>query len=416
LSSSDAGKKIQAESKNSVVSIRKKREIHPESLLNIPLVKMAIANPATKIIHRRVDSGWKQNGVIPISAAGFNFHKSLLCVPAKSPLSEWLQDPYGSARWFNANDHLVSSALFLVHDYLHNWAYRAIQSLRPDLGFGVTPISKKNYDVFTFCHLLTEAVAITGLDYWYLSTIQLDDILGIGTQLRQLGVNYRENLREEYLRSNLNTEIQSPSFFEKLVEFYCTGGSFLGIWTNNIERSPVASSWVKHEIDYGTLQRKYSRQWMMHLSDYRIHDNGDLSRKVPYEEKWQVDLARQVGDMLWAKVKNNEFVVPDGGIDPADAWESKRKSGWDFRFMNIDAADEKMLFNMDLWENSSEIFRYFFYQFVSTFHFHLLDKELFKLFPFLIEKRDFKLVKHLFKGQRQLAECQGEPRDIFILA
>jgi hypothetical protein len=392
------------------------REIHPESLLNIPLVQQLLMDRSCRIQTRAVDSGWHQAHSIPISVEGFNPTTSTIFVAEKSSLSSWLGDPYSSGRWYNQKDRLVQRLMFATHDYLHVWSYLMINELMPELEFGTAEITDDNFEDFAFCHLLTEAVATVGVDYWFLSTTDINSICDVGTDVKSLTANYREADHAEYERWNANFEVQSPAFLENLAEFYCKGGAFFGVFVRGLERNPKTFNWLNHEMSYGETQRAYIRQWLLHLAHRPLQNPPrQINAPVACDKPWQKNLTAELAQNLWRKVKEDEIQSPSFRFDPAATWKAPSEKGADFRFTNINRATEEELFSVAQGANSDTNFAHLFYQYVSTFEHELFDRELIKLFPFLLQKKDFGLVKHLFRGQKRLQASPAEPRDLFIL-
>ena len=143
------------------------KRLHAESLLRIPLVRQMMEDPAIRLVPRAVDAAWRYRQIAPVSVVGFNPWIKSVFYASESLFAAWLEDPYGSARAHNEDDLLVYEVLMAAHDHLHAWASLAIAALRPELRFGVGRITADKLEDHVFCHLLTEAVASGGLDYWY---------------------------------------------------------------------------------------------------------------------------------------------------------------------------------------------------------------------------------------------------------
>jgi hypothetical protein len=84
---------------------------------------------------------------------------------------------------------------------------------RPDLSFASLDGEVIDFEDLIFCHLLTEAVAVAGLDYWYLSCVELNDVVDLGTTVRNLTIPYHERQRAEVRRFCPSLEVQTPEFF-----------------------------------------------------------------------------------------------------------------------------------------------------------------------------------------------------------
>lgn len=398
------------------VPARTKREMHPESLLHIPLIKQLISDPLNKIQFRGIDANWNYKRAIPTRIGGFNPYLSTVYLPGKSSFAQWLKDPYVSGRWYNDQDTLMQEALFAVHDYLHVWSVHAINSIYPELGFGTRPITAENLEDFTFCHLLTETAATVGLDYWYLATVDLNKVCNVGTRLRGITVNYREDLVDEYRKWNVRVEVQRKEFFGDLAKFYCQGGSFMGAWTSGLERNPMTYFWLNHEMTYGEVQRRYSRLWLSYLAEGNVPIARDQwTAPVSVEGAWKSRLISELGEMLWEKVKEGALHDFSGAFDPESSWRSSPRKDPDFRFLNFNAMENAAVQDVAIGRDADENFKYLFHQYVSGFEYDKFDKELVKLFRFLLAEKDFGLVEHLFKGQIRVGNRDPEPRDLFLL-
>jgi hypothetical protein len=158
--------------------------LHAESPLKIPLVRQMLGDGTVALRPRAVDSRWRDRGRMMRVAPGFNPFVGAVFIPRSGGLEQWLAAPQRSARRFNADDRMFYDLLFAVHDYLHVWSTRLIQCLAPELGFGTAPVTRDNFDDYVFCQMLSEAAATVGLDYWYLSTVELDEVVPIGSTIR----------------------------------------------------------------------------------------------------------------------------------------------------------------------------------------------------------------------------------------
>ncbi len=311
----------------------RRKTLHRESLLHIPLLGQFLADPAVSICIRGVDQRWVYNDYLKGSMGGFNPFTSRVFVPRHSVLSDFLRSPAGSARELNVNDNLVTELLFAVHDYLHVWSFHAIHHLAPNLGYGRAPITAENFEDFVFCHLLTEAAATVGVDYWYLSTVNLNTICDIGTSMmnRGLTTSYHESNVAEFRRFDPSLEVQSPEFFATLTAFYCTG-EFPGFTAEDVRKSPLLLLWLRHELLYGEKQRRYTRQFIGSLSGGPT-EGEELSRKVDIDAPWKEELLQGLGELLWRKVKNDEllsFRPPRG-----KAWTRQPVGVPDYGFTNL---------------------------------------------------------------------------------
>jgi hypothetical protein len=394
---------------------RRNAPLHPESLLRVPLVAQMLDDPNVRLRPVAVDNGWRYHDHVPISTTGFNPLLRSVFYARKSALAEWLRRPRASARALNVRDRLVTELFFAVHDYLHCWAYLAIQSLFPELGFGTAPIRERNVEDFVFCHLVTEAVATVGLDYWYLCAVDLDEVCDIGTKLEALTASYDEERLDEYRRFEPRFVAQAPEFFGEIAKFYCTG-EFPSFDLRALKRSPVLLGWVEHELGYGERQREYIRRWLSYLSDDAVRFPAErLRAPVDCSGRWKTRMIRELGARLWDKVKNGNPHRFRATFAPSRVWRRRDFSRKDFRFLSADAFRREDLKDAFAGEGADDSFRHFFYQFVSSHDVKAFDPSLVRLFPEVVRLRDYEVAAALFANQRRLPPSPGGPVDLLTL-
>lgn len=388
-----------------------KHELHGESLLRIPLLSHAFTDPTVTWVPRPVDDDWKNRFQLGRFHSGWNPATSELYYPAKGYLATWLPHKESSARRFNYSDRLVKTALFGAHDYLHAWSYHWIKSLLPELGFGETAITRTNIEDFVFLHLLTEAVATVGLDYWYLSCNAVNDVCSIGTRISALTIGYSALDDEEYRRFNPKHNVQVASFFDDMVRFYCTG-DFEGVDKNDVGQSPKLLQWLSHELRYGETQREYTRQWLAYLSaEDIVFDREQLKAPVSLEGDWKGRVVGQIRELLWAKVKNHELNVPPDCIDPAKAWRQSKTI--DARFTNLKALSETERAG---YTAGPEDMPAFIAQLLSEYEFCELSDELVEILPDAVKRSDIGLLRYLLRDARKVESPTCGARDLFFLA
>lgn len=391
------------------------KKIHSESLLNFSLVRQALSDKNFKLQARAIDANWTYQKVVPISVAGFNPFLSTFYYAQNSVISEWLKKPEASARTLNEADVLVKEVFFLVHDYLHSWACRCIHALVPNFGFGTRPVTEKNFEDYVFFHLLTEAVATVGLDYWFLSTLNFNQICNLGSNFKSLTVAYREESLPEYRRFNPNLEVQHPRFFEQLTEFYCAG-NFRGFSILDLQKSPMLLKWIEHELSYGEIQREYARSWFSFLSSAPfVMTQKKLTGSVDVSLTWRKRLVRDLGLLLWDKVKNGNDAIQFPKFDPSEIWKPAKNKTPDFRFLNVNTKTQGQLKDELRAREAKKSFEYLFHQWVSAHDYDSFDPKLIELFPSLIKKRDFEFMLREFRGQKRLERKSTEPEHLFIL-
>ena len=304
----------------------------------------------------------------------------------------------------------------MVHDYLHAWAARWIAALCPESGYGTAPITRSNLEKFTFCHLLTEAVATVGLDYWYVCTLDVNKELDLGTDLSHFTVSYRENYEPEYRRFFPGFTAQRPDYLSDITRFYCTG-DFFGFGKEDMERSPLLLKWLSHELEYGETQREYSRSWLAYLSSEKIvFSAAQLKAPVAVDEAWQATLIGQVSELLWSKVKSNKLELPpawSGGR----GWKATGKKPCDFRFLNWNALQKAPNFDkLNLNLEDEDNFRHWYRQFLAQYDHEKLDEEVFAIRTDLLARRRRDLCEYFFRHQARVEADPEEPVDLFMLS
>lgn len=384
--------------------------LHPESLLRVPLVSRAFQDVKIVPQARAVDCRWRYAGHIKPSLTGFNPFFGSFFFGARSHIATWRNAPEASARPHNTGDRLVKEVLFGVHDFLHAWAYGRIRELRPALELGHGPIRERNAEALLFAHLLTEAVAVVGLDYWCLSTLDLNDLCPIGTTLTALTADYHERHLPEYRRARPHLQVQAPEFFSELATFYCTG-SFLGFEARDLSESPRLERWLRHEVTYAGKQRRYFRQWLGSLAGRAVAAKG-ADRPLAADAPWQRRLAADLGASLWDLVKNGG--APRIAIlARADAWARPASGPINPRFVNLNALDDDELERCAKEsDGDGDAFDWLLDQYLSRFDYGAFDRNLLPLLPTLRARRAWRAVK----GQQRLDIGPDEPRDPLVVS
>jgi hypothetical protein len=386
--------------------------LHRESLLHIPLLAQVFDDPGFRIVRRGIDARWTYNDLIAARVDGFNPLTGCAFIGAQSHLDRWLPHRHGSARPFNGKDELVPEALFVVHDYLHVWTYRWIRALRPELGFGTAPITRRNFEDMVFCHLLSEAVATVGLDYWYLSVVELRDVVPIGTLQRGLTVSYREAWRDEYRRFCPALRVQHPSFLERLTRFYCDG-VFVGFDADDLAASPAIDAWITHELRYGQLQRRYCREWFGYLAGECLAlDAAQFDAPLSFDVAWRKRLTRDLAERLWAKVKQGDLCTAPAAGDLDEAWSASPARAADFRFLNLNRCGPV---SPDAVKAMGEdAFEFLLRQYAVRFDYDAFPDEAIGVFSLIRTERDFAVGDRLLKDMKRHPVAADEPRDLFL--
>ncbi|MGH1344088.1 MAG: hypothetical protein ACRBN8_21190 [Nannocystales bacterium] len=310
-----------------------------QSLMRHTPIEHSLKDESIGVERRPFDARWIYSDLTKTSNAGFNPFVGKVFVPSGSMFAAWFDDPEADFRALNESDTLLYELYFFVHDYLHTWATRQIQSLLPLRGFGRSRVDEGNLEDYAFFMLITEACATVGGDYWWLSCTDLPGELNIGSRFRNLTVSYREEDEPEFRRFNREFSAQTPAFFGQIANFYNTG-RFPGFDANDVRRSPILLNWLRHETTYGELQRRYSRAWLRHLGGLPLVSNAELDAPVACDEPWQQSLIRDIGERLWAKVKGGEMLAQPAQIPAEETWRAPNVGPIDFRFTNLASFDD----------------------------------------------------------------------------
>jgi hypothetical protein len=389
---------------------------HAESLLRVPLVRHMLEDRGVELVARAVDARWEYEGIVPARLGGFNPLEGAVYYPARSFLARWLRDPTGSARRHNENDFLVREVLFAVHDYLHVWAYRALDSLVPARVLAERPLARSDIEDMVFIHLVSEAAATVGLDYWFLCTVSLNAICDIGTRMDfGLTTDYHERFAGEYRRYAPLLRVQSPEFFVLLTDFYCSG-VFQGFDVRALRESPLVLRWLEHELRYSRLQRRYARQWFSYLSpDGLAVAEGELDAPLALDQDWKQRAIAGLATLLWDKVKNDtkHAFSPRPKRHP---WRSPLDKPVDFRFVNLNwfASPEAARRASTSRDPASERHRLF--QTIGHVDFAACSAALRSVILPLARDSAFEALAELLRDKRRIGRRKGEPRDLFLLA
>jgi len=386
---------------------------HPESLLSVPLISQAFRDTAFRLVPRSTDVNWAYIHGPLMSVTGFNPFQFAYYYGQDSRFAAWLADPLKSARELNDNDRLVREALMMVHDYLHAWAYAAIDRLWPSLDVLHGEISSNNFEDYVFCHLLSEAVATVGLDYWYLCQHDVNEFCQIGSTVGPLTVHYREAHLAEYRRFCPELNVQTPQFFRTIATFYCTG-EFPGFDADDMKHSPRLLTWLRHELSYGVTQRSLTRRWLDYLSHAPIAAAGaDWEAPVAVANDLYQRLIDELGLLLWDKVKNGnahtDVALPDR---PATRCSPATKSP-DFQFTNLARIPEGEWLR-GARPASQDSFKYFLPQFLGLIPVAEFPTRLMRHIPLLQSQRDISLVIDLLGNLPRRGPLADEPRDLMI--
>jgi hypothetical protein len=364
------------------------------------------------LVPRRLDARWHYAGVLP-RLGGFNPAQQAVYYPAHSLMARWLRDPLASARKTNLNDHLVHEVLFAVHDYLHAWAYLAMDTVAPPRRFRQRRITRESLEDLVFCHLLSEAAATVGLDYWFLCTISLNQICDVGSRM-DLGLttSYHERFAAEYRRFCPSLRVQDPAFLGYWAEFYASG-VLPGFDTRALRQSPLVLEWLGHELRYARKQRRYARQWFAHLSREPIElGEAQLDAPARIDRAWKRRLIADIGALLWDKVKQGK--EPDLPMTEPTPWASRSDGRADFRFVNLNAFPT-MRAAQTLASHDAASDRFLRYQMLGQVDFARCEPGVRDAAAALLQTSDVTPLERLLRRRARLDACPSEPRDLMLL-
>jgi hypothetical protein len=344
-----------------------------------------------------------------------NEHERLVFYGRHSVFATWLADPAGPVRTRNYSDILVREALSACHDYFHAWGFALVNDVVPEIGYGTAPITRETLDDHAFCHMVIESAAVVGLEYWYLSTLDLEDLCDIGTTVSGVTVDFHERYMGEYRRFCPGLVVQAPAFFETFAKFYLTG-QFEGFTGEALARSPRLHAWLGKELAYESRQRGYCREWLASLAAEEIAVPSDRrNAAISVDRPWKRKLVAEMRDALWEKVKHGHRHSFRRTPAREEVWKAPLGRRPDFRFVNVrrlSSAERRALDDAGPFAETE--FRYFLNQLVSGCVYGSFDHELVKLFEPLVAKRDFGLVFHLLRNQPRVTLSRREPRAIFV--
>jgi hypothetical protein len=330
-----------------------------DALRAIPPVRHALEDPHFKFVIRPIDDRWHGAGVSE-RMAGFNPITHSHYFASSSPLRAWLN---GETVPEDAQEAVIRAALAMAHDYLHSWAYRALEALRPDVGFDSAPVTPETLEEFTGLYLLTEAVACVGLDHWCLSVLETGNP-HLERAFAPLTTHYRERFAERFRRANPGFDAQHPEFFTSIVQMYRVDAAE-GFELRDVAADPMLRDWLTAELLASRSQRATTRLW---LSGYGGLDPAgvDLGAELAPAQGEELALASALGALLWRKIKGDEplhFIPrPQAGV-----WRYPAGRDPDYRLCNLGKIASRA---RDQWAHaprSSENFRYFAQQAISRY-------------------------------------------------
>jgi hypothetical protein len=382
------------------------KSLHAESLLHVPLVDFVLHQKEAQIVARPIDLGWYHYDLLPISTVGFApFSGSLFCA-RNSCFGRWHSNSAGSARPFNTDEWLMYEVFFLVHDYFHLWAIgELIDELLPTRQ-GTIILDDETVSNLEFIYVVSEAAATVGLDYWYLARIDLNQLCSIGTRFRGLTSSYREADLDRYRRFNEQFQVQHPSFFQWMLNGYCTG-TFRGFSADDLRSDDNLMHWLGHEVRMSQKQVAYIREWLCYLAGRHEPSAAVTAAPVDLGQGCRRRLVEGIVEKLWRISRGDEYPILRPYQLSFQSPNQRKGFDIDYRFTNIHALDGWPNFSAEHFDSlSREQFIYLVSQFLSSYKFEKEDIALRPHVDSLFNSRDFKGFQRLVEG-RELIKGEG---------
>ena len=299
------------------------------ALLELQPVQHALNDPHFSVTRRPVDNSWHHADLTGLMT-GFNPTLHTHFYAAESVFDRWLEDPTELDCDRESQIRLVKEVLFMAHDYLHSWAYRALAAIEPGL-IGYGPVTRDNLNMQAFVLVVTEAVAVVGLDYWYLCVADVDERCGTDLGVGPRTVHYRERYLSEYRRHNSSLDVQNPRFFHQILRLYCLG-LFDGFDEQDLQQSDALASWMIRELLIAPRQREVCRTWLSRLGGFELRDDEVMLPFQTPSESLRSHLTK-LSELLWRKIKFGEESFDPPPSNSA-AWQYVPGATVDFRFAN----------------------------------------------------------------------------------
>lgn len=280
-----------------------------QALTDLSVVKWLLSEEGFSLKSRAVDMRWEYAGLFPEAInVGFAPFGDDILSPRISASSTWLSSPHRrDFALLNLDNRLLREVLFQVHDLFHMWAYRRMMNHPKGFAFGMVPINEKNLSDYVFCHLVSEAAATVGLDYWYLSQQSLGDFLGLPLDFKGLTVSYSQEM-DIALANETQISVHTPEFFSVICQLYTTG-SLPGVEAKVLERVPSLTNWLRHELQYSEVQREYSYEWFSYLGGLPIPSKGQSLSPIKADTAWRKEVIKDVGSELWRMTQQQKYQI-----------------------------------------------------------------------------------------------------------
>ncbi|MBL4632288.1 MAG: hypothetical protein JKY56_00355 [Kofleriaceae bacterium] len=288
-----------------VVDVDKARQ----ALSDLSVVKWLLSEQGFSLNSRAVDMRWEYAGLFPEAInVGFAPFGNAILGPRISASSTWRKSPHRrDFAVLNLDNRLLREVLFQVHDLFHMWAYRRMMHTSKGFAFGMVPIDEKTLSDYVFCHLVSEAAATVGLDYWYLAQRSLGDFFGLHLDFKGLTVSYTQEM-DDALTSEAQLTVHSPEFFSAICQLYTTG-SLPGTNAKALERVPSLTNWLFHELQYSEVQRVYSYEWFSYLGGLPTPSKAQCLVPIKADTPWRKAVVRDVGSALWKMTQEQRYQI-----------------------------------------------------------------------------------------------------------
>ena len=264
-----------------------------------PLFHRVTTDSRTHIFFRPYDARWAYSGLVNEFQAGFNPLNGKIYTHQNSLLARWIRK--GAVPEMEiARKILLKETLFLVHDYLHQLAFREIAAFP---GAATIPNYTRERNLVFFL-LISEAVATVVLDYWILSKLNLSPLYGLSDPYFQLTIQLNESQVREIKSIAPDFSIDRESLFSEICRFYLEG-EMQGFDIQDLENCPALQEYLVHELRYVAKQRRYARRWAASLTGTLASPFDDSP--VLAQEPWQNDLIGHIGKRVWSLTTRGEL-------------------------------------------------------------------------------------------------------------
>ena len=327
-----------------------------------------LCDPYFELVPRPLDSAWQHAGITGF-VGGFNPTLHRYFYPSSSRLSGWLEGGGVAPRSAVEEAELGAEVLHLAHDYLHSWSFRAISHLEP----GLVPRLPRDLDELelqAWLLVLTEAVAVVGLDYWYLCVRDAGARCGASVTLGPRTVHYSEAQLPLYREHNPRLVVQRPEHLIEVTRLYALG-VVSGFDESDLLACRPLADWLVRELLIAPRQREVARNWLSRLSGVELPDvDPSLPFRLP--AGLQEAVVPSLSQLLWRKVKHGATLFfPHPPV--TRPWRYATDAPFDFRFTNAACAEAAA------WASEApkfeESWRYYVDQVVAAHHMPTEDIE-----------------------------------------